>query len=75
MSGSLTLEQKVKERTRKLEKVNEDLEDANRRVVRASQLQLQHFACMSHEIRYVSLLVKTRRVFLYNPSCHSNLFM
>ena len=51
-----TLEQKVRERTRKLEKVNEDLADANRRVVRASKLQLQHFACMSHEIRYVVAL-------------------
>ena len=51
-----TLEQKVRERTETLQRVNQDLEEANRRVVRASQLQLQHFACMSHEIRYVHML-------------------
>ena len=45
------LERMVRERTRKLEKSNQDLEDANRKVVQASELQLKHFACMSHEIR------------------------
>ena len=46
-----TLEQKVLERTQKLERTNRRLERANERVVQASALQLQHFACMSHEIR------------------------
>jgi signal transduction histidine kinase/CheY-like chemotaxis protein len=46
-----TLETKVCERTRKLELVNQSLEEANRRVMQASAAQLQHFACMSHEIR------------------------
>jgi signal transduction histidine kinase/FixJ family two-component response regulator len=45
------LEEKVKERTRKLEISNGRLEEANRRVLSASAAQLQHFACMSHEIR------------------------
>jgi signal transduction histidine kinase/ActR/RegA family two-component response regulator len=45
------LEEKVKERTRKLEISNLRLEEANRRVLSASAAQLQHFACMSHEIR------------------------
>jgi hypothetical protein len=47
-----TLEEKVAERTRELSLVNESLEAANRRVVAASAAQLNHFACMSHEIRY-----------------------
>ena len=46
-----TLEEKVKERTHKLELANKFLEEANERVVKASAAQLQHFACMSHEIR------------------------
>lgn len=46
-----TLEQKVSERTRKLEAANKGLEALNDRVVCASKAQLQHFACMSHEIR------------------------
>lgn len=49
----LLLEQMVRERTSKLETSNEQLEEANRRVVQASELQLKHFACMSHEIRCV----------------------
>ena len=47
----LLLEHLVKERTNKLEASNAKLEQANHRVVQASELQLQHFACMSHEIR------------------------
>lgn len=43
-----TLESKVKERTRKLELANQELEAANRRVLSASAARLQHFACMSH---------------------------
>jgi signal transduction histidine kinase/CheY-like chemotaxis protein len=46
-----TLEEKVMERTRKLELANKRLEEANRSVIRTSTAQLQHFACMSHEIR------------------------
>lgn len=46
-----TLEEKVKARTRELETANDNLEEANRRVVKASRAQLEHFACMSHEIR------------------------
>jgi signal transduction histidine kinase/CheY-like chemotaxis protein len=45
------LEQMVKERTHKLVETNTRLEEANRRVTRASAAQLEHFACMSHEIR------------------------
>jgi signal transduction histidine kinase/CheY-like chemotaxis protein len=45
------LERMVGERTRKLEDTNMRLEEANRRVTRASAAQLEHFACMSHEIR------------------------
>ena len=45
------LERKVQERTQKLQQMNAELEAANKRVVQASQAQLQHFACMSHEIR------------------------
>ena len=46
-----TLESKVRERTQKLEQANADLAAANAKVVQASQKQLQHFACMSHELR------------------------
>jgi len=45
------LEHKVRKRTVKLEDKNRQLAAANRQVVKASELQLQHFACMSHEIR------------------------
>jgi GAF domain len=47
-----TLEDKVAERTRELSLANASLEAANRKVVAASAAQLNHFACMSHEIRY-----------------------
>jgi hypothetical protein len=46
-----TLEGKVRERTAALEKANENLAAANRRIVQASQRQLEQFASMSHEIR------------------------
>jgi hypothetical protein len=48
-----TLEEKVIERTRELSLANESLEAANRKVLAASAAQLTHFACMSHEIRYL----------------------
>ena len=48
-----TLEQRVEERTQSLRKANQYLEQANQRVQQASELRLQHFACMSHEIRTV----------------------
>ena len=44
----LLLEQMVKERTNKLEASNAQLEEANRRVVQASEQQLKHFACMRY---------------------------
>lgn len=46
-----TLEESVKARTRELETVNKNLEEANRQVRQNAMMQLQHFACMSHEIR------------------------
>jgi hypothetical protein len=51
-----TLEEKVAERTRELSLANDRLEASNQRVVAASAAQLTHFACMSHEIRYVLTL-------------------
>lgn len=45
------LEQKVLERTARLERSNKKLEKANARVTQASARQLQTFASMSHEIR------------------------
>jgi len=45
------LEEKVQERTAELQQANVRLEEANKRVLRASQQQLQLFACASHEIR------------------------
>jgi hypothetical protein len=50
-----TLEQKVEERTKSLLEANQRLEQANQRVLKASALRLQHFACMSHEIRTVRI--------------------
>jgi len=49
--NALLLEKMVKERTGELERSNKELGEANQKIMRASQLQLQHFACMSHEIR------------------------
>lgn len=46
-----TLEESVKARTKELEMVNKNLEEANRQVRHNAVMQLQHFACMSHEIR------------------------
>lgn len=46
-----TLEEKVQQRTEALEVTNQELAEANRLVVKAKEMQLQHFACMSHEIR------------------------
>lgn len=46
-----SLEEKVKLRTHDLERANAKLEKANAQVIRASQLQLERFACVSHEIR------------------------
>ncbi|CAB9503407.1 Peroxide stress-activated histidine kinase mak2 [Seminavis robusta] len=45
------LEEKVRERTKKLEDSNLLLHKANEQVTLASARQLQHFASMSHEIR------------------------
>lgn len=46
-----TLESTIKERTDKLQEANAELAAANDKIVKASQMQLQHFACASHEIR------------------------
>jgi hypothetical protein len=54
----LLLDKMVKERTSSLESSNAKLEEANRKVLQSSALQLQHFACMSHEIRYACPLVR-----------------
>jgi hypothetical protein len=48
-----TLEEKVAERTNALSMANASLEEANIKLKAASAAQLTHFACMSHEIRYV----------------------
>jgi GAF domain-containing protein len=48
-----TLEESVKARTQELETVNHNLEEANRQVRQNAVMQMQHFACMSHEIRCV----------------------
>ena len=48
---NLRVEQKVKERTCRLEALNGELAEANKKIAAASAMQLQHFACMSHEIR------------------------
>jgi hypothetical protein len=48
-----TLEEKVAERTNALSMANASLEEANLKLKAASAAQLTHFACMSHEIRYV----------------------
>lgn len=44
-------EERVRVRIQELQLVNTNLEDANRRVLESSAAQMQHFACMSHEIR------------------------
>lgn len=41
----------VEERAKNLEESNKQLEKANHTITVASARQLQHFACMSHEIR------------------------
>jgi hypothetical protein len=48
-----TLEEKVAERTNALSMAYASLEEANLKLKAASAAQLTHFACMSHEIRYV----------------------
>jgi hypothetical protein len=53
-----TLEEKVMERTLELSLANESLEAANRKVLAASAAQLTHFACMSHEIRYLRWILQ-----------------
>lgn len=40
----------LQERAKKLQTANQQLEEANQTVRVASAKQLQHFACMSHEI-------------------------
>ena len=46
-----TIEQKVQERTKALEIFNQELAEANCKAVKAKEMHLQHFACMSHEIQ------------------------
>jgi signal transduction histidine kinase/CheY-like chemotaxis protein len=51
-NSNLLLENNMaNERTRELQQVNHNLEEANKRGLEASALQMRHFACMSHEIR------------------------
>ncbi|KAL3902362.1 MAG: hypothetical protein SGILL_010853, partial [Bacillariaceae sp.] len=42
----LRVEGSVKERTTRLEQLNKDLEVANKKIALASEMQLEHFACM-----------------------------
>jgi GAF domain-containing protein len=51
-----TLEESVKARTKELEIVNKNLEEANRLVRKNADMQLQHFACMSQYVKFVQLL-------------------
>lgn len=48
-----SLEERVAKRTSELQLANKKLEEANEKVKKAAAAQLTHFACMSHEIRYV----------------------
>ena len=43
----------IQERTTELERVNADLNKANAEIKLQSKTLLEHFSCMSHEIRYV----------------------
>jgi len=45
------LVERVKERTSELEQTNQQLANANHLVENAADAQLEHFACMSREIR------------------------
>ena len=66
-----TLEERVRERTHKLTEANSRLEQANRRVVAASEAQLHHFACVSHEIR-TPLVCHEAPIILPTNPCPSN---
>lgn len=46
-----SMEQQIKDRTEELAEANQDLENANDQLAIQSARQLEHFACMSHEIR------------------------
>ena len=52
---ALKVEGSVKERVSKLEQLNMELAAANKKIATASSMQLEHFACMSHEVHYKSL--------------------
>ena len=46
-----SMDQQIKERTEELAEANRDLEKANAQLAIQAARQLEHFACMSHEIR------------------------
>ena len=54
------VEVQVAARTRVLAHANQDLQAVNTLMQRQSETMLQHFACMSHEIRYVPCIVLGR---------------
>ena len=50
-SLTVRVEAEISERTTSLQIANQELEQANNRILQQAAAQLEHFACMSHEVR------------------------